>query len=225
MNALNHLPLHDREVAAELLGELIAEQAGLAISAGREPTVAVSSRIAVSDLGAALEKAFDAWEGLRQRVHLFSSDLCISAPCDRREEMRSLQSRLRLHARQLHLPAEGGDVHRTARAFEAEIRSHFRLPAGEAPTFDTLCLAPADLGAPRHADASDRLATGVYNVVTGQSAVSLSVASLVGSRAVASYGPDGDARGKPRLPNSLVSRALRLHWLGGRPRGAFHAAE
>lgn len=213
MNARHELPLQDPASATVRLAELIASRAALAIESGRDPALAFSSRIAVFALGAALAQAFDLDGDLRGRLHLFPSDLCISGPCGRREELRALLSRLRLPSPQLHVPPEGGDLYRTARVYESDIRTHFRLGAGEAPAFDLLCLAPADLGAPRHAEASDRLATGVFHVETGERSVSLSVASLMGARAVATFGPDRDAQARHRLPGALVARAFRLHWM------------
>lgn len=211
MNASDHRFVH-RHASLGFLGRALAQLDPRAPTAGREPALALSPRVAIEDLGTALEHAFGLMPALRARLHLFAADLSLDPECPPRGGLQALRGEVGLTARQLHLPEAGGDLLKAARAYEADIRAFFRLAAGDTPAFDAVLLAPEDLRTPRCPDACERLATGVYDVSTGRSSVSLTVASLARASAAYCIGHGAGEADAPALPRSLASRLCRVRW-------------
>lgn len=201
-----------RPTAVGRLGALVSAHGRQALGRGKAFTLAFSSRVQTGALQEALVQATGEVRGLAEAIHLFASDLGLAPVHEDRRRLEGLRARLGLRATQVHVPEETGDVLSAARAFESDIRRHFRLSGGGLPAFDALVLSPEDFAAPRHAEAADRLATSFYNVATGLCSVSLTFASLGGARAVACFGPARPATAESRMPTHLASRAEILHW-------------
>jgi hypothetical protein len=205
-------PFLSRQDAIASVVAALATLGARAIERDRDLALAVSSRVAPDALGRGLASALSAHPALQSRLHLFAADLGIDSAAPARARFSDLRSGLGLHPKQLHLPGEGDDVLRSARAFETEVRSFFRLSPSQLPVFDLCCLAPEDLGAPRWADASHRIATGGYDASTARCSVSLTLASLCTSRRVVSLGPRSRTSRPSKLPAAMHSRLERLHW-------------
>ena len=208
-----------RHDAVARLARRLAALGAEAVRQSRPPSLAVSSRVESAVLADAFSRAFEEVRGLAESIHLFPSDTPLAAPREEDAPLAPLREKLGLRAGQVQLPEDTLDVVAAARAFESDLRRHFRLAGGALPAFDAIVLAPADLSSPRHADAAERLATGVYNVSTGHCSVALTVASLAGARALVTFGPAEGAPRTARFPASFASRAEPIHWVAA-PRAA-----
>lgn len=208
---ITHLSFPQAPISIARLGESLA-RLDEAAAGGGAVALALSSRVELGALCAAFHDAIARRRGLAARLHLFALDLCIGSSCARRQELQALAAQLGLDPRQVHLPEAVGDVLRTARAYEAQIRAFFRLAPAEPPRFDALLLAPQDLRSPPCGAATERLAVGVYDVPSRRCSVRLTFASLARASAVFSFGPDTGERLVPALTPVLAARLRQFHW-------------
>jgi len=212
MDAAISTPSVPRDAALATAADLIVRQAQRA-GAGARVAIAISSRAKGEDIDEVLGLAVRRLPALPPRLHLFAADLCLDTGGRCGESLAGIGAGRGVPARNVHIPAVGGDVLRTARAYETQINAFFALVPGTSPRFDAVCLAPADLHSPRGEALSGRLAVGAYDASTGRCSVWLTWDCLAASPALVSIGAEDRSCSAKRAAAVQRPPVQRLHWI------------